>query len=41
MKPDQALERNADRREDLLSMTSALKPEAQLAVVSGRSVCSR
>jgi hypothetical protein len=38
---NQALERTADRREDLLSMTSTLKPEAVLAVVSGRSACSR
>jgi hypothetical protein len=36
-----ALERTADRREDLLSMTSALKLEAALALVSGRSACSR
>jgi hypothetical protein len=40
-RPNQALERTADRRENLLSMTSKLKPEAQLAVVSGRSACSR
>jgi hypothetical protein len=38
---NQALERTADRREDLLSMTSTLNVEAQLAVVSGRSACSR
>jgi hypothetical protein len=36
---NQALERTADRREDL--MTSTLKPKAQLALVSGRSACSR
>jgi hypothetical protein len=40
-RPKQALERTADRREDLLSMISILKPAAQLAVVSGRSSCSR
>ena len=39
--PNQALERTADRRENLLSMTSTLKPEAQHAVVSGRSAPSR
>jgi hypothetical protein len=38
---NQALERTADRREELLSMTSTLKPEAELALVSGRSACSR
>jgi len=38
---NQALERTADRREDLLLMTSTLKPEAQLALVSGRSAFSR
>jgi hypothetical protein len=38
---NQALERTADRRGDLLSMTSTLKPEATLALVSGRSACSR
>jgi len=38
---NQALERTADRRAKLLSMTSTLKPEAQLAIVSGRSACSR
>jgi Galactose oxidase, central domain len=38
---NQALERTADRREDLLSMTSTMKPEAQRALVSGRSACSR
>jgi hypothetical protein len=36
-----ALERTADRCEDLLSMTSILKPAAERAVVSGRSACSR
>ena len=40
-RPNQPLERTADRCEDLLSMTSTLKPEAQLTVVSGRSACSR
>jgi hypothetical protein len=39
--PNQALERTADRREDLLSMISTLKPEAPLALVSGRSAFSR
>jgi hypothetical protein len=39
--PNQTLERTADRREDLLSMLSTLKREAQPAVVSGRSACSR
>jgi hypothetical protein len=41
MRPNQALERTADRREDLLSMTSTLNSEARLAAVSGRSACSR
>jgi len=36
-----ALERTADRCEDLLVMTSTLKLEAKLALVSGRSACSR
>jgi hypothetical protein len=40
-RPNQALERTADRREDLFSMSSPLNPAAQLALVSGRSVCSR
>jgi len=39
--PNQALERTADRRKDLLSMTSTLNLETQLALVSGRSSCSR
>jgi len=39
--PNQALERTADRREDLLSMTSPLKPEEKLALVSDRSAPSR
>jgi hypothetical protein len=39
--PNQALERTADRREDLLSMTSTLKLELELALVSGRSAWSR
>src|SRR5438105_9533661 len=38
---NQSLEPTADRRENLLSMTSILIPEAQFAVVSGRSACSR
>jgi hypothetical protein len=38
---NQALERTADRRESLLLMTSTLKHEAQLALVSSRSACSR
>src|SRR5581483_2002740 len=32
-RPNQALERTADRRENLLSMTSTLNPEAQLALI--------
>jgi hypothetical protein len=40
-RPNQALERAADRRANLLLVTSALKSAAQLAVVSGRSACSR
>jgi hypothetical protein len=40
-RPNQTLERTADRREDLLSMTSTLKPEAELAAVSGRSAWCR
>jgi hypothetical protein len=40
-RPNQALERTADRRDNLFSMTSTLKPEAQLAFVSGRSAFSR
>ena len=39
--PNQTLERTADRHEDLLSMIPVLKFAAQLAVVSGRSACSR
>jgi hypothetical protein len=38
---NQALERTADWREDLLSMTSTLNPEPVLAPVSGGSACSR
>jgi hypothetical protein len=38
---NQSLERTADRREDLLSMTSTLKLEARFALVSGRSALSR
>ena len=38
---NQALERTADRREDLLSMILAFKPAAQFALVSGRSALSR
>jgi len=45
MKPrftsNQALEPTADRREDLLSMTSTLNREAKIALVSVRSACSR
>jgi len=41
MRSNQALERTADRREDLLSMTSILNLEAQPALVSGRSAYSR
>jgi hypothetical protein len=40
-RPNQTLERTADRREDLLAMTSTLKREAKLALVSGRSAYSR
>jgi hypothetical protein len=40
-RPNQTLERTADGRENLLSMTSTLKPEGQLALVSARSSCSR
>jgi hypothetical protein len=39
--PNQALERTADRRVNLLSMTSTLNPSAQVALISGRSACSR
>jgi hypothetical protein len=38
---NQALERTADRRENLLSMTSARNPEAQRALGGGRSASSR
>jgi len=38
---NQALERTADRCENLLSMASILKPQAQPVLVSGRSACSR
>jgi hypothetical protein len=38
---NQSLERTADRREDLLSMTSIMNLEAKFAHVSGRSACSR
>ena len=38
---NQALERTADQRVNLLSMTSTLKPKAKLPLVSGRSACSR
>ena len=38
---NQTLERTADRREDLLSMTSTLNLKARLALVSGRSALSR
>jgi hypothetical protein len=38
---NQTLERTADRRDNLLSMTSIVKREAQLALVSGRSAFSR
>jgi len=41
LRPNQALERTADRRDNLLSMTSTLNSEAQRALVSGRSACSR
>ena len=38
---NQTLERTADRRENLLLMTSILNSEAWLALVSGRSASSR
>jgi hypothetical protein len=41
VRPNQALERTVDWAENLLSMTSTRKPEAHLALVSGRSACSR
>jgi hypothetical protein len=41
MTPNHALERTADRRVNLLLMTSTLNFEAPLAIVSGRSACSR
>jgi hypothetical protein len=41
MPPNQAQERIADRCENLLTMTSTLKSETQLALVSGRSAPSR
>ena len=40
-RPNQALERTADRRDNLLSMTSTLESEPELAIVSGRSAPSR
>ncbi|HEY2680166.1 MAG TPA: hypothetical protein VGI59_02490 [Candidatus Udaeobacter sp.] len=39
--PNQTLERTVDRRENLLSMTSTSTFAATLAIVSGRSACSR
>jgi hypothetical protein len=39
--PNHALERTADRHENLLSMTSTPNPEARLALISGCSACSR
>ena len=39
--PNQTLEQTADRRVNLLSMTSTPKSEAQVAVISGRSAPSR
>jgi hypothetical protein len=41
MRPNQALERTADRREDLLLIIATLKPPARLAPVSGRSASFR
>jgi hypothetical protein len=38
---NQPLERTADRRENLLFVTSTPSPEAKLALVSGRSALSR
>jgi hypothetical protein len=40
-RPYQMLERTADRRENLLSLTSTQKPEAWFALVGGRSACFR
>jgi hypothetical protein len=40
-RPNYAMEQTADRRENSLSMTSTLKLNAQLALVSGRSALSR
>ena len=39
-RPNQALERTADRLKNLLSMTPTLNPETQRALVSSRSSCS-
>ena len=41
LSPNKALERTADRLENLLSMASIVKVEAQHALVSGRSAPSR
>jgi len=38
---NQTLERTANRRGNFLSMTSTLKPQPQLVIVSGRSAYSR
>ena len=38
---NQTLERTADRPENPFSMRSTLESETQLALVSGRSACSR
>ena len=38
---NKSLERTADRRENLLSITSTLKSEAEFAPISGRSASSR
>jgi hypothetical protein len=38
---NQTLERTADRREDLLSMISTVKPQEERALISGRSARSR
>ena len=41
MSPNHAMERTADRRENLFSMIRTSNSEAELGSVSGRSSCSR
>jgi hypothetical protein len=41
LRPNQSLERTADRRENLFVTTSTFHFPASLALVSGRSACSR